>query len=86
MTFIGIAAAVVRFIGVLLLTLSMIAGQVIGAVAIDAVAPGGAGTPTASTLAGAALTLVAVGIAAWNPHRPGPRPNPQDPGRSGAVT
>lgn len=70
MTFIGIAAAVVRFIGVLLLTLGMIAGQVVGAVAIDALAPGGAGTPTAATLAGAALTLVAVGIAAGTPRRP----------------
>jgi bacterial/archaeal transporter family-2 protein len=69
MTFIGIAAAVVRFTGVLLLSLGMIAGQVVGALAVDALVPGGAGTPTTSTLAGAALTLVAVGIAAWHPRR-----------------
>jgi bacterial/archaeal transporter family-2 protein len=65
--FIAIAASVVRYTGVLLLGLGMIAGQVVGAVVIDVVVPGGAGTPTASTLAGAALTLVAVGIAAWKP-------------------
>jgi transporter family-2 protein len=69
MTFIGIAAAVVRHIGVLLLGLGMIAGQVAGAVAIDWLVPGGAGTPTAATLIGAALTLAAVGIAAWTPRR-----------------
>jgi transporter family-2 protein len=69
MSFIAIAVAVVRHIGVLLLTLGMIGGQVVAAVAIDALAPGGAGTPTASTLAGAALTLVAVAVAAWTPRR-----------------
>lgn len=69
MTFIGIAAGVVRHIGVLLLGLGMIAGQVAGAVAIDWLVPGGAGTPTAATLTGAALTLIAVGIAAWTPRR-----------------
>jgi transporter family-2 protein len=69
MAFIGMAAAVVRFTGVLLLSLGMIAGQIVAAVAIDALAPGGAGTPTASTFAGAALALVAVGIAAYRPRR-----------------
>lgn len=69
MSFIGIAVAVVRHIGVLLLGLAMIAGQVAGAVAIDALVPGGAGTPTAATLTGAALTLVAVAIATWTPRR-----------------
>jgi transporter family-2 protein len=75
MTFIGIAVAVVRHIGVLLLGLGMIAGQVAGAVAIDAFVPGGAGTPTGATLAGAALTLVAVGIATWTPRPPRFRPD-----------
>jgi bacterial/archaeal transporter family-2 protein len=78
MTFIGIAAAIVRVIGVLLLSLGMIAGQIAGAVVIDAVAPGGAGTPTAATLAGAALTLVAVTIAAWS--RPTSPSSRQDQG------
>jgi transporter family-2 protein len=80
MTFIGIAAAIVRFTGVLLLSLGMIAGEIVGAVAIDAFAPGGAGTPTATTLTGAALTLVAVGIAAWHPRRYRPAPSGQDQG------
>lgn len=65
--FIAVAAAVVRHTGVLLLGLGMIAGQVTGALILDAVVPGRAGPPTASTLLGAALTLVAVGIAAWAP-------------------
>ncbi|GIF97401.1 DMT family transporter [Catellatospora citrea] len=62
--FIAISAAVVHRIGVLLLGLGMIAGQVLGALAIDAVLPGPAGRPDLLTLTGAALTLVAVRIAA----------------------
>lgn len=62
--FIAIAAALVRHIGVLLLGLGMIAGQVGGAVLLDVVAPAGGEHLDAATLAGAALTLVAVGIAA----------------------
>ncbi|MBB5871648.1 transporter family-2 protein [Allocatelliglobosispora scoriae] len=61
--FIAMAAAVVRHIGVLLLGLGMIAGQVSGALILDQFAPGRAGQPSASTLLGAALTLVAVAIA-----------------------
>jgi transporter family-2 protein len=61
--FIAIAAALVRHIGVLLLGLSQIAGQVGGAVVVDLVAPAGDAHLGATTLAGAALTLVAVGIA-----------------------
>lgn len=66
--FIAISAAVVHRIGVLLLGLGMIAGQVLGALALDAVAPGPAGRPDLLTLTGAALTLLAVRIAA----RPAP--------------
>jgi len=61
--FIAIAAAMVRHIGVLLLGLGMIAGQVGGAVLLDVVAPAGNEHLDTVTLAGAALTLVAVGIA-----------------------
>ena len=61
--FIAIAAALVRHIGVLLLGLSMIAGQVGGAVVVDLAAPAGDAHLDATTLAGAALTLVAVAIA-----------------------
>lgn len=62
--FIAIGAAVVRRIGVLLLGLSMIAGQVCGALLIDTIVPGVAGRPGPATIAGAALTLLAVGVAA----------------------
>lgn len=67
--FIAVAAAVVRFTGVLLLGLATIAGQVVGAVLIDLVAPPASGRPGPFTLLGAALTLVAVGIAALRPVR-----------------
>ncbi|RKR88517.1 transporter family-2 protein [Micromonospora pisi] len=62
--FIAIAAALVRFTGVLLLGLATIAGQVVGAVVIDVAAPGGASGPGPFTLLGAALTLAAVLVAA----------------------
>ena len=57
------AAALVRFTGVLLLGLATIAGQVVGAVLIDLAVPGGAAGPGPLTLLGAALTLVAVVVA-----------------------
>lgn len=65
--FIAVAAAVVRFTGVLLLGLSMIAGQVTAAVLIDLAVPPPAGRPGLSTLLGAALTIVAVAVAARRP-------------------
>jgi transporter family-2 protein len=69
--FIAIAAALVRHIGVLLLGLGMIAGQVGGAVLLDLVAPAGGDHLDVATLAGAALTLVAVGVASIpRPARP----------------
>ena len=55
--FVAVSAAVVHRIGVLLLGLSMIAGQVGGALVIDAVT---GYPPTIPTLVGAALTLVAI--------------------------
>ena len=42
----------------------MIAGQLVGALAIDMLAPGGSGRPNTLTLVGVALTLIAVVIAA----------------------
>ena len=60
---ITLSAAMVRHTGVLLLGLGMIAGQLLGAVVIDVVAPAGAG-PTPLTLTGAGMTLLAVLIAA----------------------
>ena len=63
-TFIAVAAAVVRFTGVLLLGLATIAGQVTGAVLLDVLLPTAASHPDAATLVGAVLTLVAVAVAA----------------------
>ncbi|WP_089157070.1 DMT family transporter [Micromonospora sp. NBS 11-29] len=62
--FIALAAALVRFTGVLLLGLATIAGQVIGAVLLDLVLPTSASHPGVNTVLGAVLTLVAVLIAA----------------------
>jgi transporter family-2 protein len=60
---IATAVAVVQITGVLLLGLSTIAGSVLGALLLDLVIPT-AGRPGANTYAGAALTLVAVAVAA----------------------
>jgi transporter family-2 protein len=62
--FIAVSASIVRFTGVLLLSLGTIAGQLVGAAAIDLLAPGHAGGLSTNTLVGIALTLVAVAIAA----------------------
>ncbi|MEL7978210.1 DMT family transporter [Isoptericola sp. F-RaC21] len=59
--FIALQAAVVQRIGVLLLGLGMIAGQVVGALVLDVVSPDVA-PPGAATYLGAALTLVAVAV------------------------
>ncbi len=62
--FIAVAAAVVRHTGVLLLGLGMVAGQLVGALAIDLIAPGTEGRPGFATWTGVMLTLIAVAIAA----------------------
>jgi transporter family-2 protein len=68
--FITIAVAVVRYVGVLLLALSMIAGQLVAAVVLDLFAPEAKNRPGPTTVIGAALTFVAIGIAvARRPHR-----------------
>lgn len=67
--FIAIAAAIVRFTGVLLLGLATIAGQIVGAVLLDLLLPTAASRPGVTSLLGAALTLVAVLIAARTPTR-----------------
>ncbi|MFE5290601.1 DMT family transporter [Isoptericola sp. NPDC056618] len=59
--FIALQAAVVQRIGVLLLGLGMIAGQVVGALVLDVVSPAVA-PPGVATYVGAALTLVAVAV------------------------
>jgi transporter family-2 protein len=62
--FIGLGAWVVGQVGVLLLSLGAVAGQIVGALVLDLVLPSAAGTPGAATVLGALLTLVAAGVAA----------------------
>ncbi|MGK0722223.1 DMT family transporter [Leucobacter sp. W1478] len=61
--FIGVAAMLVRAAGVLLLSMSNVAGQLVASVALDASIPL-AGGVTPGLLAGAAVALLAVTIAA----------------------
>ncbi|MGW4500225.1 DMT family transporter [Micromonospora sp. NPDC004336] len=68
--FIAIAAAIVRFTGVLLLGLASIAGQIVGAVLLDLLLPTAASRPSLTALLGAALTMVAVLVAALAPSAP----------------
>jgi transporter family-2 protein len=63
-TFIAGAAIIVRITGVLLLSLGTIAGQLVGSLVLDIVAPVAGHTLTLSTVIGTAITLVAVSIAA----------------------
>jgi transporter family-2 protein len=58
--FVVVAAAIVRTLGVLLLTLTTIAGQLFGAVIIDVVVPTPGRPITGFSLVGVALTFVAV--------------------------
>ncbi|MBO0607507.1 DMT family transporter [Myceligenerans salitolerans] len=67
--FIALGAAVVHRVGVLLLSLSLIAGQIVGALVLDVAAPDAA-APGPLTYAGAALTLVAVAIPLLFERRP----------------
>lgn len=69
--FIGLSAWVVGQIGVLLLSLGAVAGQIVGALVLDVVLPSAAGTPGLTTVLGALLTLVAAGIASapWSRRR-----------------
>lgn len=71
MVYISMNAALVRHLGVLLLSLAAISGQLIGALVLDAVFPVAAGGPGVVTVVGVGLTLVAVSITLV---RPGRRP------------
>lgn len=62
--FVVSAAWSVRALGVLLFSLVVIAGQLIGAVALDVVAPTPGSQVTAGVLVGVGLTAAAVGLAA----------------------
>ncbi|GAA5125242.1 DMT family transporter [Haloechinothrix salitolerans] len=61
--FIATAALVVRWIGVLLLGLASIAGQLLASIALDVVLPAHPGGLAASTIVGAVLALVAIVVA-----------------------
>ncbi len=61
-TFVAAAAAVVRVLGVLRLGLTVVAGQLVGAVLLDGLAPVRGASLSAATVVGAALTLVAVAV------------------------
>ncbi|MEU7630090.1 DMT family transporter [Nocardia sp. NPDC049220] len=60
--FIALAASTVRWIGVLLLGLTSVAGQLIASLVLDILTPTSAGL-TVTSVIGCVLTLVAVGIA-----------------------
>ncbi|MEV6770966.1 DMT family transporter [Nocardia sp. NPDC051030] len=64
--FIALAVLVVRWIGVLLLGLSSVAGQLLASLVLDVVAPTGAVLSMAA-VAGCVLTFVAVALAARSP-------------------
>jgi transporter family-2 protein len=64
--FIGSMVVLVRRIGVLVLGLGMVAGQLVASLLLDLFAPSGAHPLTVLTMTGTALTLVAAGIAAWS--------------------
>ncbi|WP_406268649.1 DMT family transporter [Nocardia sp. NBC_00881] len=60
--FIALAASTVRWIGVLLLGLTSVAGQLMASLVLDVLTPTSAGV-SVTAIIGCALTLVAVGIA-----------------------
>ena len=60
--FIAMAAVVVRVLGVLRLGLATVAGQLVGAIALDAALPAPGHGVTVTTVLGALLTFVAVGL------------------------
>ncbi|MCE7000511.1 DMT family transporter [Saccharothrix sp. S26] len=61
---IGSAVLAVRWLGVLLVGLCQVAGQLVGALAVDVVAPAAGGQVSVLALVGTALTLLAVVVAA----------------------
>lgn len=67
--FIAMAAHLAQPLGVLVLAMATIAGQIIGSVALDALAPAAGAHLSTTTLLGAALTLVAAVVTAGVPRR-----------------
>ncbi|GAA3487313.1 DMT family transporter [Streptomyces cremeus] len=84
--FISIAVAAVRKLGVLLLGLCTITGQLAGSLALDLLLPHGGTEVTAATVAGIALALVAVTVAALPGGGPGRVVTGGAPAPRGATT
>lgn len=61
--FIGLGAVLVTKVGVLVAAMGMIAGQLLGSLALDLVLPTPGSVVTTATVLGTALTLVAVAVA-----------------------
>jgi transporter family-2 protein len=61
-SFVAVAAVVVRRLGVLRLGLAVIAGQIVGAIAVDLALPANKDGIAPATVLGAVLTLVAVAV------------------------
>ncbi|MEU5950885.1 DMT family transporter [Streptomyces sp. NPDC047525] len=70
-SFITIAVATVQRLGVLLLGLCTITGQLVGSLALDLLLPHGGTSVTAATVAGVVLALAAVALAALSGTRTG---------------
>ncbi len=79
--FIASMVVLVRQIGVLVLGLGLVAGQLVASLLLDLLAPAGDHPLTALTITGTALTLVAAGVAAWPARRPA-----GDPGGSRSAS
>lgn len=61
--FIAVASLVVSWIGVLLLGLSTVAGQLVGSMLLDAFVPAGGNDLTTSTVVACGVALLAIGVA-----------------------
>jgi transporter family-2 protein len=61
-TFVAVAAAVVRTLGVLRFGLATVAGQLVGAIGLDIAVPAASHGVAAATVVGVVLTLVAVAV------------------------
>jgi transporter family-2 protein len=73
----AVMATIVGRLGVLRLMLALVAGQSIGALVLDLVAPPTGGSPTALTFFSAALAVLAVLVSGLNPRRGDLTPIPE---------
>ena len=77
LVFIALASYFVRIVGVLVLGMSSIAGQLIASLALDALAPVTRNPITIGLVVGTALALVALIVASWREFRPARSANVQ---------